>query len=253
MLAVTTGLVACAALATAQAERSGKVADVFAERCSACHGAQLQGGQAKSLLDDEWKYGGDDATLATSIRDGRLESGMPPFGAAMNQQDIRALVIFIREKADSARRAKTVFAKPQADTVVTSEEHAFRVETVTEGLETPWSVAFLPDGRMLVTEKAGRLRIVERASSCPSPWRACRRWSQGPGRPAGRGACTRITRPTAGFTCLHRARTPEGRGDDAGDAGAPERRSARRRADDLAPPAELYRTGANHFGCRLRV
>ena len=61
-LALAAGLVGCATLAAAQAERSGKVAEVFAERCAACHGAQLQGAEAKSLLDDEWRYGGDDAT-----------------------------------------------------------------------------------------------------------------------------------------------------------------------------------------------
>jgi glucose/arabinose dehydrogenase len=41
-----------------------------------------------------------------------------------------------------------------------SDEHSFRVVQVVKGLEQPWSLAFLPDGRMLVTEKAGRLRIV---------------------------------------------------------------------------------------------
>ncbi|WP_339743645.1 PQQ-dependent sugar dehydrogenase [uncultured Maricaulis sp.] len=36
-----------------------------------------------------------------------------------------------------------------------------RQETVVEGLEFPWSLAFLPDGRMLVTEKPGRLRVID--------------------------------------------------------------------------------------------
>src|SRR4051795_6322503 len=35
-----------------------------------------------------------------------------------------------------------------------------QVETVVEGLQHPWALAFLPDGRMLVTERPGRLRIV---------------------------------------------------------------------------------------------
>jgi glucose/arabinose dehydrogenase len=44
--------------------------------------------------------------------------------------------------------------------VIHSEKHSFRVVTLLTGLENPWSVAFLPDGRMLVTERAGRLRLV---------------------------------------------------------------------------------------------
>ena len=41
-----------------------------------------------------------------------------------------------------------------------STEGAVRAETVAKGLEHPWALAFLPDGRLLVTERPGRLRIV---------------------------------------------------------------------------------------------
>jgi glucose/arabinose dehydrogenase len=41
-----------------------------------------------------------------------------------------------------------------------SQAGSISVVTVAEGLEQPWGLAFLPDGRMLVTEKEGRLRLV---------------------------------------------------------------------------------------------
>ena len=37
---------------------------------------------------------------------------------------------------------------------------AFEVVTVVEGLQNPWSVAFLPGGKMLITERPGRLRVL---------------------------------------------------------------------------------------------
>jgi glucose/arabinose dehydrogenase len=43
------------------------------------------------------------------------------------------------------------------------------VETVAGGLEHPWGLAFLPDGRMLVTERPGRLRLVGRDGKLSAP------------------------------------------------------------------------------------
>ena len=46
------------------------------------------------------------------------------------------------------------------DAIIASEQQKIRVRTVASGLEHPWSVAFLPDGRFLVSERPGRLRLI---------------------------------------------------------------------------------------------
>ena len=57
-----------------------------------------------------------------------------------------------------------------ADTsVVESQLEKFRLVTVAEGLQQPWSIAFLPGGDLLVTELAGRLRLVRGGVLQPDP------------------------------------------------------------------------------------
>ena len=48
-----------------------------------------------------------------------------------------------------------------AEAVTSSEQASFRVERLADGLDHPWSVAFLPDGGFLVTERPGRLRVID--------------------------------------------------------------------------------------------
>ena len=52
---------------------------------------------------------------------------------------------------------------------VRSERHDFRVVTVVEGLQNPWSMAFLPGGDALITERPGRLRILRGGKLLPDP------------------------------------------------------------------------------------
>ena len=45
----------------------------------------------------------------------------------------------------------------------------FKVEKVAGGLEVPWSIVWAPDGRMIVTERTGRVRVVENGTLNPKP------------------------------------------------------------------------------------
>jgi len=51
----------------------------------------------------------------------------------------------------------------------TFEEYQVTVETVAENLEVPWSIAFTPDGRIFVTERVGKLRVIEDGMLNPQP------------------------------------------------------------------------------------
>ena len=51
-------------------------------------------------------------------------------------------------------------ASAAQDRIIETETGPLKMETIANGLDHPWGLSFLPDGRMLVTERPGRLRIV---------------------------------------------------------------------------------------------
>jgi len=68
-----------------------------------------------------------------------------------------AIIILLTASAPAAAQTSQSSAGP------------IRIETVASGLVHPWSLAFLPDGRMLVTERPGRMRIVTRDGKLSPP------------------------------------------------------------------------------------
>jgi glucose/arabinose dehydrogenase len=138
-----------------------KTEEVYRMHCAACHGASFEGGQGGSLVDGEWKHGASDEAITRSITKGKPELGMIPWEGVLTPEQIRGLVILFREMEKQTLAKGMEFPVPAADKVVKTKLHDYRIETlVSEGLENPWAIAFLPDGRKLVTEKSGRLRIV---------------------------------------------------------------------------------------------
>lgn len=115
-----------------------KVDQVFAHLCATCHGAQLEGGQGGSLIDGEWKYGSSDADLFRSIAKGNLQLGMTPWEGVLTKDQIRALVILIREKEKEARVKGIDFPVPEPGKVTETERVRYSMEMVVpKDLEIP--------------------------------------------------------------------------------------------------------------------
>ena len=139
---------------------SGKVDELFQVLCATCHGKQMEGGSAPSLLDDTWLVGGDDASIASAIREGIPGTEMVAYKALLSEDQIRSLVIYIRENRLLNEQGNLLEKITPREGVITSEHHSFEVDTVFDGSGTFWSLDWLPDGSMLITEKSGSLLHV---------------------------------------------------------------------------------------------
>src|SRR5271168_4974840 len=70
-------------------------------------------------------------------------------------------------RADAAPEA--VGAPPPAPQLAKVVRTGYKVTEIAKGLDHPWSMAFLPDGSMLVTERVGRLRLIKGGALLPPP------------------------------------------------------------------------------------
>ena len=238
-------------LAQAPAQRRD-VAKLWTEVCANCHGATMAGAQAPSMLDDVWTSGGDDASLAAVIKNGNVPKGMPAFGSLLTDQEIRAMVVYIRETAGKAKAAGGSYAAPAANVTVKSEKETFKLETVVDGVNTPWGLDFLPDGRMLITEKTGALRIADaKGTLAAEPVQNVPAvWSKGQG-----GLLDVAVHPAyAQNGWIYLSYSDPGENDSAMTAVIRARLKGNALVDVeqlFKAPAASYRTGNVHFGSRF--
>ena len=81
-----------------------------------------------------------------------------------------AALVITASPASAQRRGLAVPALPDEPVVYETAEATIRVVPVVRGLSNPWSLVFLPDGGMLVTENRGNLRLIDsRGELSPDP------------------------------------------------------------------------------------
>ena len=139
-------------------------APLYAENCSACHGENLEGAaQGPALIGGDLIHGDSVAEIMQSIASGFPQTGMQGWSAILNEGQVQSLAILIAEKR--VNREFTDFKVDEEIVIpevpIESELLSFRVETVATGLDPfPFSIAPLPDGRILLTEKQPGLSII---------------------------------------------------------------------------------------------
>jgi aldose sugar dehydrogenase len=138
-------------------------ATLFDSQCSGCHGgSDGTMGRAPMLFGEQWLKTVTDQQISQTIRNGIPNTEMNGFTPAqLTDQQIFELVAFIRTQSGN-RAPKPEFVADPDGKVIVSERQKFKIEVVARDLETPWGMAFLPDHRLLITERSGHLRIYSK-------------------------------------------------------------------------------------------
>lgn len=118
--------------------------------CAGCHGEKVE-----AFVDRQWKYGTGRAELVKSITHGYPDNGMPAWGKVLKPAEVEALAALIGKHIESGK--KYIAADKPTSNIFAAADLTVRLDTVAVGLDSPWGMAFLPGGEMLVTDRAGQL------------------------------------------------------------------------------------------------
>lgn len=127
---------------------------IYQEACASCHGIELA-----AFADRKWEFGSEKDSIVHVIKVGIPEEEMPGYESEYSEAQIDSLADYIlamKEKVDYYK-----FEGQEAvGGVFPAGAYDLSLDTVVSGLNSPWDMAFLPTGDLLVTDKSGEMYRV---------------------------------------------------------------------------------------------
>ena len=127
----------------------------YASYCSGCHGEKMN-----AFVDRKWKWGNSNGDLFKTIKFGYPNNGMPGFQKAFTDKQITDLVNYIQKGLQDLKQYE--FVQPVKSNIFRTSSITVRLDTVVKGIQVPWSIAFLPNQELLVTERGGSIYRVSK-------------------------------------------------------------------------------------------
>lgn len=137
----------------------------YMQYCATCHGEDLSGNQAQSLIDGVWLYGSGNS-IYRNIKFGISAAGMPDYQDGLSDRQIRDLIEYINTKQREAGAPE----RPSLPEQLYARDYDVAVEEwIADGIQIPWAMTFIDDDTALLTERPGGLRIIENGELHPDP------------------------------------------------------------------------------------
>lgn len=125
----------------------------YQQYCASCHGEKVE-----AFVDRKWKHGNAKSDLVASITNGYPDLGMPTWKAVLSEKETGDMADLILASLKDVDKYK--FASKPTSNVFSSEGQTVKLDTVASGMKSPWGMAFLPDGDLLVTDRNGEVYRV---------------------------------------------------------------------------------------------
>jgi cytochrome c553 len=126
--------------------------EVYKKHCAGCHGHQLQGSTASSLIKEKLNYSNDRNSIIKVIHDGIPMTQMVKWDTILTEKEIGAVADYILAVREDPATVKADVKPLKIET----KYYKLNIEKlITEGMNGPWGIEFVDANRALITGKMG--------------------------------------------------------------------------------------------------